>query len=90
MITAEEMAYAGGVIWQTNTSYYLYNGVHNWSFSPYNFSNWNAFEFSLFSSGYFSFDYVTDSLGGRPVVSLKQGIAVASGSGTSSSPYVIQ
>ena len=90
MITAEEMAYAGAVIWQTNTSYYLYNGVHNWSFSPSDFYYWNARGFGLYSSGTFSYDYVADSLGGRPVVSLKQGIAVASGSGTSSSPYVIQ
>ena len=90
MITAEEIAYAGGVIWQTNTSYYLYNGVHSWSFSPSYFGSWVAGEFTLTSSGPFSTNYVADSLGGRPVVSLKQGIAVASGSGTSSSPYVIQ
>ena len=90
MITAEEMAYAGAVIWQTNTSYYLYNGVNTWSFSPYNFINWHAGGFYLRSSGDFSGTYVTGSLGGRPVVSLKQGIAVVSGSGTSSSPYVIQ
>ena len=90
MITAEEMAYAGAVIWQTNTSYYLYNGVNTWTFSPYYFSGWGAGGFFLGSSGYFSNDGVSDSLGGRPVVSLKQGIAVVSGSGTSSSPYVIQ
>ena len=90
MITAEEIAYAGGVIWQTNTSYYLYNGVHNWAFSPSVFSGWDAYEFRLYSSGSFSDGNVTVALGGRPVVSLKQGIAVASGSGTSSSPYVIQ
>ncbi len=90
MITAEEMAYAGGVIWQTNTSYYLYNGVNTWSFSPSFFYYWNASGFNLNSSGGFGSYYVTGSPGGRPVVSLKQGIAVASGSGTSSSPYVIQ
>ena len=90
MLTAEEIAYAGAVIWQTNTSYYLYNGVHNWSLSPYSFRTWYAYEFFLNSSGGFGNYLVTDSLGGRPVVSLKQGIAVASGSGTSSSPYVIQ
>ena len=90
MITAEEMAYAGGVIWQTNTSYYLYNGVHNWSLSPFSFDYWGALEFALRFSGTFSNIYVADSLGGRPVVSLKPGIALASGSGTASSPYVIQ
>ena len=90
MITAEEMAYAGAVIWQTNTSYYLYNGVNTWSFSPSIFNAWTAVEFTLYSSGNVGINYVADSLGGRPVVSLKQGIAVVSGSGTSSSPYVIQ
>ena len=90
MLTAEEIAYAGAVIWETNTSYYLYNGVNNWSLSPSYFLHWHAGEFVLDSSGAFSDNYVAGSLGGRPVVSLKQGIAVASGSGTSSSPYVIQ
>ena len=90
MITAEEIAYAGGVIWQTNTSYYLYNGVHNWSLSPSDFRSWVAVEFDLSSSGNFGDGSVTGSLGGRPVVSLKPGIALTSGSGTSSSPYVIQ
>ena len=90
MITADEMAYAGGVIVQTNTSYYLYNGVDNWFFSPFYFHGLNAIEFALASNGYISYGGVTNSAGGRPVVSLKQGIAVASGSGTSSSPYVIQ
>ena len=89
MITAEEMAYAGAVIWQTNTSYYLYNGVYNWSFSPFGFYNWYASGFTLRSSGDFSSNYVTDSLGGRPVLSLKSGTVLSSGSGTSSSPYVI-
>ena len=90
MITAEEMAYAGGVILQINTSYYLYNGVDNWSFSPLNIIGVNAVGFVLVSNGYISYGGVASPAGGRPVVSLKQGIAVASGSGTSSSPYVIQ
>ena len=89
MITAEEMAYAGGVIWQTNTSYYLYNGVDNWSFSPYRFDRWTAGGFSLDSSGYFSGDYVAGSLGARPSISLKQGTVLSSGSGTSADPFMI-
>ena len=89
MITAEEMAYAGGVIWQTNTSYYLYKGINNLFFSPYGFTVWGAAEFGLNSSGNFGY-YSASPLGGRPVVSLKQGIAVASGSGTSSSPYIVE
>ena len=90
MITAEEMAYAGGVIWQTNTSYYLYNGVHNWSFSPSTFDAVGAYEFDLRSSGLFSLNYVYTSCGVRPVISLKNGIVLSSGSGTSSSPYIVE
>ena len=90
MITAEEMAYAGAVIWQTNTSYYLYNGVFNWSFSPSYFHFWYADEFTLTSSGGFSSYDVSGSLGARPSISLKQGTVLSSGSGTSSSPYIVQ
>ena len=89
MITAEEMAYAGAVLWQTNTSYYLYNGVHNWSFSPSHFSVWAANEFTLRSSGDFSSNYVTSLLDVRPTISLKKGTVLSSGNGTSSSPFIV-
>ena len=89
MITAEEMAYAGAVIWQINTSYYLYNGVYNWSFSPSYFGRWGAGVFSLYSSGGFSDDVVSGLHGGRPVVSLKQGTVLSSGNGTSTSPFIV-
>ena len=90
MITAEEIAYAGAVIWQTNTSYYLYNGVHNWSFSPYHFYGWGAHEFFLASDGYFGGDYVTAAWGVRPTISLKSGTVLSSGNGTSTSPYIVE
>ena len=90
MITAEEIAYAGGVIWQTNTSYYLYNGVNNWSFSPYSFHIWYASEFGLYSSGAFGNFHVTGSYGGHPVLSLKQGTVLSSGSGTSADPFIVK
>ena len=90
MITADEMAYAGGVIWLSNTSYYLYNGVNNWSISPWDFYKWSTREFVLNSSGGFGYYYVAGSLGGRPVISLKKGTVLSSGSGTSSSPYIVE
>ena len=91
MITAEEMAYAGAVIWQTNTSYYLYNEIYNWSFSPTDFSGLKASIITLYSSGTFSANVVTHSTlhGIRPVIALKQGTVLSSGIGTSISPYVI-
>ena len=89
MITAEEMAYAGGAIWQANTSYYLYNGVNTWSFSPSYFSNWGAYEFRLNPSGVFSNYIVSSQLVARPSISLKQGTVLSSGNGTSSSPFIV-
>ena len=90
MITAEEMAYAGAVIWQTNTSYYLYNEVHSWSFSPSIFDSRIAYEFLLKSSGDFSNYYVAGSLGARPSISLKQGTVLSSGNGTSADPFIVE
>ena len=90
MITAEEMTFAGGALMQTNTSYYLYNGADNWSFSPYYFYRWYAGGISLNSSGYFGNNYVTWSLGARPVISLKQGTILSSGSGTSTDPFIVK
>ena len=89
MITAEEMAYAGGVIWQTNTSYYLYNGVNTWSFSQSCFDSWKARELTLSSSGNFGYVGVSSLSGARPSISLKKGTVLSSGSGTSADPFVI-
>lgn len=89
MITAEEIAYAGAVIWQTNTSYYLYNGVYTWALSPCHFHAWSAGEFDLKSSGLFSADDVTGSFGARPSISLKQGTVLSGGNGTSTSPFIV-
>ena len=89
MITAEEMAYAGGVIWQANTSYYLYNGVHNWSFSPSCFDSWKARELTLSSSGNFGYVGVSSFSGARPSISLKQGTVLSSGNGTSTNPFIV-
>ncbi len=89
MITAEEIAFAGAVLWQTNTSYYLYNGVNNWSFSPSSFYNWGAYEFYLNSSGDFGNNSVAVSLGARPSISLKQGTVLSGGNGTSTSPFIV-
>ena len=89
MITADEIAYAGGVIWQTNTSYYLCNGVGNLAFSPGHFTVWTAGVFFWLSDGYLDEKNVRMSWRVRPVVSLQPWIAVASGSGTATDPFVI-
>ena len=96
LITADEMAYAGGVWNTSNSSYYLYNNTYQWTFSPFSFDNSFAVEFTLASDGDFDSTYVGDNVanvpGGyraRPVVSLKPGIGFGGGPGTASSPYVV-
>ena len=89
MITAEEMAYAGAVLWQTNTSYYLYNGVNTWSFSQSCFDSWKARELTLSSSGNFGYVGVSSLSGARPSISLKQGTVLSSGNGTSTNPFIV-
>ena len=52
LITADEVAMAGGVWAIGNTSYYLYNNENYWTFSPYQVDSENfADVFVLSSSG---------------------------------------
>jgi hypothetical protein len=89
LITGDEISYAGGVIWSTNASYYLYTGQYYWSGSPSGFDTWNAAGFTLNSSGNFSHYVVTYSRGLRPAVSLKSGTTISGGDGSSSDPYIV-
>ena len=90
LISADEIAYAGGVYNSTNTSFYLYTGDrYMWPLSPYNFGNLSAGGFSLSSAGRFGYSNVGSASGLRPVVSLQPGIAMTGGSGTATDPFVI-
>ena len=92
LITADEMAYAGGVSDSSNanSSFYLYTGQWYWALSPYLFNSSNALEFRLGSDGDLTVNVVDYSIGVRPSVSLQPGIAMTGGgSGTSADPFVI-
>ena len=91
LITADEVAMAGGVYGSNNenSSYYLYTNQNYWSGSPYYFnSSGYAFEFFVISSGFLYGNYVTDDAGARPVVSLSSK-AKLSGSGTYNDVYTV-
>ena len=90
LITADEMAYAGGKYGTSNSSFYLYTGKYYRTLSPYDFFDANAYEFGLDSDGVLYDDYVVSSDGLRPSVSLQPGIEMTGGgSGTSADPFVI-
>ena len=89
LITADEVAYAGGVYGQTNQSYYLYTGQNYWTMSPRYFSGSFAAVFRVNSSGYLGSNDVNYTPGVRPVINLKSNIQFSEGNGTSETPLVV-
>ena len=89
LITADEVAYAGGVVGNSNSSYYLYTNQYCWTMSPSNFGSGNAYVFYVNLDGNLYRDWVSITNGVRPVINLKANVTISSGDGTSSDPYVI-
>ena len=90
LITADEVAYAGGVYNTTNAGYYLYTGQYYWTMSPSYFSGTFARVFSVSSNGWLSGNNnVLNDYGVRPVINLSSNTTAKSGNGTSSTPYEI-
>ena len=92
LITADEVAMAGGVYGSSNinSSYYLYTNQYYWSGSPtYFFSSATlAYEFNVNSSGTLSNSFVNSTYGARPVVSLSSKAKLL-GNGTYTKPYTV-
>ena len=86
LITADEVAFAGGVYGSTNTSYYLYNKAAYWTMSPYNYNN-GARVFLVNDDGYFNYR-VFNAYGVRPVINIRSDVEIT-GSGTTTDPFVV-
>ena len=90
LITADEVAMAGGVYGSINSSYYLYTSSFYWSGSPYDFfSDYSsAGEFSVSNGGDIGAGSVNITYGARPVVSLSSKAKLL-GSGTYDDVYTV-
>mgnify|MGYP004500692567 CR=1 FL=1 len=89
LITADEVAMAGGKGVTGNSTYYLHTNQNYWSGSPGYFdSSGFAYEFIVHYSGFIGNYYVGYDRGARPVVSLSSK-AKLSGNGTYSKPYTV-
>ena len=90
LITADEVAMAGGKDGSSNSTYYLYTNQYYWSGSPnYFYSTYsNAIEFRVDSSGFLDAGHVYSTGGARPVISLSSK-AKLSGSGTYNDVYTV-
>ena len=93
LITADELAFAGYAFNQNNTTTYLQENATDtwwWSLSPSNFDDGIAKVLGVYGSGgTFGSDYVRNTSGVRPSISLKSTTNVT-GNGTSSSPFVVK
>ena len=89
LLTADEVAYAGGVDGQSNSSYYLYTGEAYWTMSPYNFNSSNAGVFYVYLDGGLYGFVVNNTYEVVPAVSLKPEATVERGTGAYNDPYII-
>ena len=89
LLTADEVAYAGGVWGKINTSYYLYTREAYWIMSPSYFSGSNARVFSVYSIGSLNQDFEDNPSAAVPAVSLKPEATVKRGTGAYNDPFVI-
>ena len=94
LLTADEIALAGGAYGKTNTTYYI-KGNSNagfwWALSPSVFSGDGAFVWGVGGNGGYLDDGVVNGVGGvRPSLSLQSGVKISSsGIGSATSPYKI-
>ncbi|MDO4341628.1 MAG: hypothetical protein Q4C44_02665 [bacterium] len=102
MLTADEVAFAGGVFRKGNSTYYLYQNANDssnngmlgwWTISPFAFDGSTAGGglIMVSHSGDMNYDRVDRDTWERirPVISLNSSARVLEGNGTSSSPYKI-
>ena len=90
LLTSDEAMLAGGKGGTANTSYYLNNGSYYWLGSPSGFYiNDYAREFFV-GSGSLNDGYLGFTRGARPSVSLKLGMKISGGDGTSTNPYIVE
>ena len=94
-ITADEIVYAGGKVYEGNSNYYLINNwqatnsKYFWSLSPYSFYDNIDYAFCVSSLGYLIDDNVDRSDAFRPAVSLLSSTQITGGNGTKANAYTI-
>ena len=89
LITADEVAMAGGVYKTNNSLYYLYTNQFYWLGSPYySLSRGYAYGFNVNSLGGLEYSSLYGDIGIRPVISLSSK-AKLTGSGTYNDVYTV-
>ena len=100
LMTADEVSFAGGVIYTNAPTWHYYNSANKsstgstwwWLLSPFSWNGSRAVVFGVRGSsypGYLSGFIVNSTDGVRPAVSLKSCVKYSSGDGSASAPYTI-
>ena len=90
LLTYDEVVYAGGYYVQSNSNYYLNNpAIYWWTMSPAGFSSPYSTVWYVYTEGFINTSPVSDTIAVRPVIILNAD-TLATGSGTSSDPFVIE
>ena len=100
LMTADEIAYAGGVAYENAPMWYYTNSSLEsstgsfiwWSLSPFYWRGGSARSWDVYGSdnpGYLGYNSVDHVLGVRPAISLKSCTLYSTGNGTSETPYEI-
>lgn len=93
LLTADEIAFAGGAYNIQNTSYYLYknaSAIRWFTLSPLNFAAGSASPWVVTVNGSLNAADVNNEGALRPSIALKNNVKIQSGNGTSADPYVIK
>ena len=91
VLTADEVAYAGGVAGYNNQSYYLYTGSDYWTLTPSDFTYYRTYILFVRENGSIQTNgRGVQSKGIIPVISLKADTTISSGEGLYNNPYVVE
>ena len=101
LMTADEVAFAGGVIYTNAPTWYYYNSANGsstgstwwWLLSPHFWDDRDAFVFGVDGSsspGRLESYRVGSTYGVRPAISLKSCVKTSGGDGSASAPYTIE
>lgn len=89
LLTADEVAMAGGLDGINNTSYYLYQPYDYFTSTPAEYYGYNAYVFFVNGAGNLMRTTVTDNMNIRPVININSS-QTANGLGTIDNPYTIE
>ena len=91
LITADEVALAGGKNGIKNENYYLRTNANYWTMSPSTFHSSGAYalEFYVHPTGLMSNNFVASGYGLRAVINLSSEVLISEGDGSSENPYIL-